>query len=70
MDLKALYTPPADGPHLNKLRRKAFRTRQRLIDHIRAGEGDEAEDLWRRFLVEAGDTVAKGTGGKVVDLFS
>lgn len=22
MDLKALYTPPADGPHLNKLRRK------------------------------------------------
>ena len=60
------------APHEDddKLRRKAFRTRQRLIDHIRAGEADEAEDLWRRFLVEAGETVAKATGGKVVDLFS
>jgi DNA-binding GntR family transcriptional regulator len=58
---------PRDG---DDLRRKAFRQHQRLIDHIRGGEVDEAEHLWRRFLLEAGDAVSKETGAKVVDLFS
>lgn len=52
-----------------RLERKAHRTRQRLVDLIRAGDADGAEDLWRRHLTEAGSVLASGTGASVVDLF-
>jgi DNA-binding FadR family transcriptional regulator len=53
-----------------RLARKAARTRQRLIDLIRSGDADEAEELWRTHLVEAGRVLAEGAGARVVDLFS
>jgi len=52
-----------------RLARKAQRTREQLIDLIRAGDGDAAEDLWRRHLTEAGRALVAGTPGTVVDLF-
>jgi DNA-binding FadR family transcriptional regulator len=51
------------------LSRKAHRTRQRLIDLIRAGDGDAAEDLWRTHLTEAGKALVGGTGETLVDVF-
>lgn len=53
-----------------RLGRKAHRTRGRLIELIRAGDQQEAETLWRRYLIEAGEFMSKATGAKVVDLFS
>jgi DNA-binding FadR family transcriptional regulator len=52
-----------------RLARRAHRTRQKLIDLIRAGDADGAEDLWRRHLIEAGKVLAAGTGERLVDLF-
>jgi len=52
-----------------RLARKAHRTRQSLIDLIRAGDADRAEELWRRHLVEAGNVLAASAGETVVDLF-
>jgi DNA-binding GntR family transcriptional regulator len=60
--------PPTDGDR--RLARKAHRTRQKLIDLIRGGEADAAEALWRTHLVEAGKTLARGTGETLVDLFA
>jgi len=59
------------APHADddKLARKAVRSRQRLINLIRAGESDEAELLWRNFLTESGEVVARAIGANVVDLF-
>ena len=53
-----------------RLARKAARTRQRLIELIRAGDAEGAEELWRTHLVEAGRALTEGAGGTVVDLFS
>lgn len=53
----------------DRLARKAHRTRQRLIDLIKAGDVDGAEQLWRTHLTEAGKVLAEGTGASVVDLF-
>lgn len=52
-----------------RLARKAYRTRQKLIELIAAGDVDEATDLWRVHLSEAGRILAEGAGGSVVDLF-
>lgn len=53
----------------NRLARKAHRTRQKLIDLIKAGDAEGAEELWRIHLVEAGKVLAEGAGASVVDLF-
>ena len=53
-----------------RLARRAYRTREKLIDLIEAGDADGAEALWRTHLVEAGRVLSEGTGGSVVDLFS
>lgn len=58
--------PHKDSEHLG---RKAHRTRQKLIDLIRAGDADGAEELWRTHLAEAGRVLTEGVGKKVVDLF-
>jgi DNA-binding FadR family transcriptional regulator len=53
-----------------KLLRSAHRTRQKLIDLIRAGDSDGAEKLWRDHLAEAGRILVEGTGvATVVDLY-
>ncbi len=52
-----------------KLQRAAHRTRQKLIDLIRAGDADGADKLWRDHLTEAGRILAEGLGATVVDLF-
>jgi DNA-binding FadR family transcriptional regulator len=52
------------------LSKKAHRTRARLIELIREGDEDAAEDLWREHLTEAGRVLSKGVGTNVVDLFS
>ena len=58
-------------PEEEKLKRKAHRTRQKLIDLIRAGDGDAAEKLWQDHLAEAGRVLVEGVGAaKVVDLYS
>ena len=59
-----------DPDNTERLRRRATRARQRLIEHIAAGDGDAAEDLWRRYLTEAADELAAGTGESIVDLFN
>ena len=48
---------------------KAHRTRSKLIELIRAGDGDGAEDLWRIHLTEAGKELVLDAGATVVDLF-
>jgi GntR family transcriptional repressor for pyruvate dehydrogenase complex len=54
-----------------RLGRSARRTRQKLIDLIRAGDADGAEKLWRNHLTEAGRILIEGVPGRaVVDLFS
>jgi GntR family transcriptional repressor for pyruvate dehydrogenase complex len=57
------------GPERTKLIRQAHRTRQKLIDLIRAGDADGAEKLWKDHLTEAGRILAEGLGANVVDLF-
>jgi DNA-binding GntR family transcriptional regulator len=52
------------------LSRKAHRTRQQLIDLIRAGDGEAAELLWKKHLIEAGRILSEGAGTSVVDLFT
>jgi DNA-binding GntR family transcriptional regulator len=59
-------------PHADDDRRlalKAHRTRQKLIDLVKAGDADGAESLWRTHLSEAGKVLAEGSGASVVDLF-
>lgn len=56
-------------PDDERLVRKAHRTRQKLIDLIKAGDAEAAETLWRTHLTEAGKVLAEGTGASVVDLF-
>ncbi|MFI5041228.1 MAG: FadR/GntR family transcriptional regulator [Acidimicrobiales bacterium] len=58
-------TPEEDA----RLARKAARTRQRLIELIRAGDADGADNLWRTHLIEAGRVLAADAGVTVVDLF-
>jgi DNA-binding GntR family transcriptional regulator len=53
-----------------RLARKAARTRQRLIELIRVGDADAAEDLWRNHLDEAGRVLAERADGRVFDLFT
>jgi DNA-binding FadR family transcriptional regulator len=53
-----------------RMKRSAHRTRQRLVDHVRAGEADEAEHLWRAHLVEAGHILTAGNRETLVDLFA
>jgi DNA-binding FadR family transcriptional regulator len=52
-----------------RLRRKAHRTREKLIELIHAGDAEGAEDLWRTHLTEAGRVLSESSGGTVVDLF-
>lgn len=59
-------TDPATAERLHK---RATRARQRLIDLVAAGDGNAAEDLWYRYLNEAADALAAGTGESIVDLF-
>jgi len=59
----------ADAATNERLVERGRRARQRLIDHVAAGEADEAEVLWRRYLTTAGEILAAGTGATVVDLF-
>ncbi len=59
----------ADPDNTERLVRRATKARQRLIEYIAAGDGDAAEDLWRRYLTEAAEVLAAGTGASIVDLF-
>lgn len=52
-----------------RLAAKAHRTRARLIERIRAGDSDGAEDLWRVHLTEAGRELVLNADATVVDLF-
>jgi DNA-binding FadR family transcriptional regulator len=59
-------TEPAES---SRLARKAARTRQKLIELIRAGDADAAEELWRTHLIEAGRVLTEGAGATVLDVF-
>jgi GntR family transcriptional regulator, transcriptional repressor for pyruvate dehydrogenase complex len=52
-----------------RLAKRAYRTRQRLIELIRAGDGDGAEELWAVHLHEQGRVLSEGVGSEVLDLF-
>jgi DNA-binding GntR family transcriptional regulator len=41
-----------------------------LIELIRAGDADAAEELWREHLTEAGRVLTRGAGANLLDLFS
>lgn len=66
----AINLDAASAEEEERLKRSAHRTRQKLIDHVRAGEADEAEQLWRTHLVEAGRILASRNREALVDLFS
>lgn len=59
----------ADPATAERMHKRATRARQRLIDLVAAGDGNAAEDLWYRYLNEAADVLAAGTGESIVDLF-
>lgn len=58
-------TPHPDDERLN---RRAVRARTKLIELIRTGDAEGAEDLWRKHLTEAGRVVG-AEASSVVDLF-
>ena len=69
---QAAALPYASQPHEienTRLARRAYRTREKLIELIEAGDADGAEALWRTHLIEAGKVLSEGTGGSIVDLF-
>ena len=53
-----------------RLGKRARRTRQKVIDLIRAGDGDGAEELWRAHLEDHARVLAEGVGETVLDLFN
>jgi len=61
---------PVNEPDSYVLSKKAHRTRARLIELIRAGDADAAEDLWREHLTEAGRVLTRGAGANLLDLFT
>jgi DNA-binding FadR family transcriptional regulator len=61
---------PLHEPDSYALSKKAHRTRARLIELIRDGDADAAEELWREHLTEAGRVLTRGDGANVVDLFN
>ncbi len=68
--LAALSYVREQRPDDLRLRRKAHRTRQKLIDLIRVGDANGAEELWRDHLAEAGRILVAGVGpARVVDLY-
>lgn len=57
-------------PEEQSLARSAQRARQKLIDHIRAGDAEAADRLWRAHLSESGRWLTKGSGAAtIVDLY-
>lgn len=53
-----------------KLAHKAHRARTVLAELIEAGDGDAAEDLWRKHLTDAGHVLVTNQGDSVIDLLS
>jgi DNA-binding FadR family transcriptional regulator len=62
----ALALPHSDDD--DSLARSTRRTRQKLIDLVRAGDADGAEELWRKHLTEAGRVLTSRTGAALIDL--
>ena len=52
----------------SRLVREALKARGRLVSLIRDGKADEAENLWRLHLTEAGKALTAVAGRTVVDL--
>ncbi|MDO8390321.1 MAG: GntR family transcriptional regulator [Actinomycetota bacterium] len=50
--------------------KRASKARHSLIEHIAGGEADEAEELFRRHLAEAGSLLQAAQGGRVIDVLS
>jgi GntR family transcriptional regulator, transcriptional repressor for pyruvate dehydrogenase complex len=55
----ALERQPSDV----RLARRGLEAHRQLIASIRAGDGDEAEEAWRRHLIEVGGAFQKAHGG-------
>jgi DNA-binding FadR family transcriptional regulator len=64
----ALAMPQAEDD--DTLARRIRRTRQKLIDLVRAGDADGAEEHWRKHLTGAGRVLASRTGTALIDLFN
>jgi GntR family transcriptional regulator, transcriptional repressor for pyruvate dehydrogenase complex len=58
-----------DEENSARLMRRVSTTRRKIIDLIEAGDGDAAEELWRKYLTEAGEVISSGIGKSLVDLF-
>ena len=58
------FAPDDEG----RMIRRASKARHTLIEHIAKGEADEAEDLFRRHLAEAGSVLQAAQGGRVIDV--
>lgn len=53
-----------------KLAHKAHRTRTVLADLIETGDGDAAEELWRKHLTDAGHVLTTNQGSSVIDVLT
>jgi DNA-binding FadR family transcriptional regulator len=53
-----------------RLFKRAYRARQKVIDLIKAGDADGAEDMWRVHLEANARILAEGAADTIVDLFS
>jgi DNA-binding GntR family transcriptional regulator len=63
------YIQTGHRPQDERLARQGNRARAKLIELIRAGDADGAEDLWQRHLSQAGKALMETNGTAVVDLF-
>ena len=63
------YIQAGHRPEDERLARQGNRARAKLIELIRAGDADAAEDLWQRHLALAGKALMETNGKAVVDLF-
>jgi GntR family transcriptional regulator, transcriptional repressor for pyruvate dehydrogenase complex len=63
------YIQTGHRPQDERLARQGNRARAKLIELIRAGDADGAEDLWQRHLSQAGKALMETNGKAVVDLF-
>jgi DNA-binding GntR family transcriptional regulator len=54
------------GATTPKASHRGAKPHRRLVEHIEAGDSDEAEALWRRHLIEAGEFLTEEPGPQTV----
>jgi DNA-binding FadR family transcriptional regulator len=60
----------SEGASDERQSRRSHRAHKRLIELIESGDADQAEEVWRRHLVEGGSYLYGAGGGAVLDVLS